>query len=108
MSQQGVEHRGMYVDGEYRDGASTFTVEDPSTGEAIASVADAGEAGVDAALESARRAQVEWAAMDPIDRGRVLREVARAFEEHVDELAEIATREMGRPIGQSKGLVGNA
>lgn len=98
----------MFVDGRYQDSGNTFTVKDPSTGEPIASVTDTGEAGIDTALESAQRAQSEWAAIDPIERGRVMRDVAHALEDHVDDLAELATREIGRPLGQSKRLVGNA
>ncbi len=108
MSQERIEQRGMFINGEYHHTDETFSVDDPSTGETIASVTDAGESGVDAALESAERTQSEWAAMDPVERGRVLRDVARGLEAHVDELAELATREIGRPIGQSKGLVANA
>ena len=108
MSQERVEHRGMFVNGNYHQMSDTFSVEDPSTGEEIASVTDAGESGVDAALDSAERAQVEWAAMDPVERGRVLRDVARALEDNIEELADISTQEIGRPIGQSRGLVGNA
>ncbi|MFA1610943.1 aldehyde dehydrogenase family protein [Halobellus rubicundus] len=108
MSQERVAHRGMFVNGSYHQSDDTFDVEDPSTGEQIASVADAGPDGVDAALDSAGDAQAEWAAMDPIERGRILRDVARELEANVDELAELATQEIGRPLGQSKGLVGSA
>ncbi|WP_144901062.1 aldehyde dehydrogenase family protein [Halobellus captivus] len=108
MSQERVEQRGMFINGTYRQTDETFDVEDPSTGDVIASVTAAGSSGVDAALESAERAQAEWAAMDPVERGRVLREVARGLEAHVDEVGELASREIGRPLGQSKHLVANA
>ena len=108
MSQERLEQRGMYVGGSYRDADETFTVADPSTGDSVALVADAGPDGVDAALDSARAAQAEWAATDPIERGRIMRDVSRALEDHVDELAELVTRENGRPIGQSRLLVGSA
>jgi len=108
MSQERLEQRGMYVGGSYRDADETFAVADPSTGDSVALVADAGPDGVDAALDSARAAQAEWAATDPIERGRIMRDVSRALEDHVDELAELVTRENGRPIGQSRLLVGSA
>jgi len=108
MSQGRIDHLEAFVDGAYRDSEDRFTVVDPSTGEPIASVADAGKGGVDAALESAHCAQTEWESTDPIERGRVLRAVARELADHVDELAELATREIGRPLGQSKGLVSSA
>ena len=97
-----------FIDGEYHDGTGTFEVENPSTGEAIAVVGEAGKGDVDAALESAQRAQPEWAGLDPGERGRILHDVARALEDHVDELAKLATEEIGRPISQSKSMVGGA
>jgi len=108
MPRERPDRRGMFVDGEYRRSGDTFEVVDPATGESIASVSDAGPEGVDAAVASAEAAQAEWAAMDPIERGRILRDVARGVEEHVDEIAEISTREIGRPLGQSRHLVANA
>jgi aldehyde dehydrogenase (NAD+) len=108
MSQGHVDHRGVFVGGKYRDAEETFTVRDPSTGEQIESVADAGPAGVDAALNSAQDAQSKWVAMDPIERGRIMRDVARALEDNVEELAELATREVGRPLAQSRGMVDNS
>lgn len=102
MTQDSIEHHGMFVDGEYREGVDLFAVVDPARAKPIATVADAGAEGVNPALEAARRAQVEWAAMDPIERGRVLRDVARSFNQHADELALLSTREIGRPLGQSK------
>jgi aldehyde dehydrogenase (NAD+) len=108
MSQERLERRGMFVDGEYHRNGNTFDVVSPATGESIGAVTDAGPEGVDAALESAEAAQAEWAAMDPVERGRILRDVARGLADHVDEIAEISTREISRPIGQSKHLVENA
>lgn len=108
MSQGRTDQRGMFVGGTYAVAEETFTVTDPSTGEQIESVADAGAAGVDAALDSAQEAQSEWVAIDPIERGRIMRDIARALEDSVEELGELATREVGRPLGQSKGMVENA
>ncbi len=105
MTREGLEFRGAFIDGEYRDGIDTFTVENPSTGESIAEVADAGAQGVKDALDAAIHAQEEWMAIDPSERGKILRQVARAVESHVDTLAEISTREMGRPLGLSEALV---
>jgi aldehyde dehydrogenase (NAD+) len=104
MAREELEFRGAFIDGEYREGVDTFTVEDPSTGEPTAEVADAGAEGVEDALDAAVRAQEEWSAMDPSERGKILRRVAHKIESHVDTLAEISTREMGRPLGVSQAL----
>lgn len=108
MREEQGDYHGLYIDGEVDDSAETFSVEDPSTGEIIATVAEAGESGVDNALESAKRAQSEWTAMDPAKRGRTLYRFAESIEEHAEELAETVTRENGRPIGQSNELISSA
>ncbi|SEV80191.1 aldehyde dehydrogenase family protein [Natrinema salifodinae] len=108
MQDERTEYRGVYVNGEFHDGVDSFRVENPATGEPIATVAESGEQGVDDALESANRAQPEWAAMDPADRGRLLYRFAEAIADHAEELGEVVTRENGRPIGQSKGLADSA
>ena len=108
MQHERTESLGVYIDGEYREGVETFAVEDPATEERIATVAAADEPGVDDALESAKRAQPEWAAMDPTERGRLLSRFAERIEDRVEDIAETVTRENGRPIGQSRGLVDSA
>ncbi|RQH02373.1 aldehyde dehydrogenase family protein [Natrarchaeobius oligotrophus] len=105
MSSPVADETGPFIDGAYRSGADLFDVEDPSTEETIASVAIADGDDVDHAIEAARDAQREWARLDASERGRVLRQVGDRLRDRIDELAEIETREMGRPIGQSTGIV---
>ena len=99
---------GPFIDGEYRDGAGSFEIENPSTGETIDVVGEAGKKDVDGALESARRAQPAWGQLDADDRSAILREVARALEDHVDELAALSTEEVGSPISQSRSIAEGA
>ncbi|MBK5217528.1 MAG: aldehyde dehydrogenase family protein, partial [Propionibacteriales bacterium] len=53
----------LFIGGEWRDagGGKTFAVEDPSTGDVIAHVADASVADGTAALDAAVAVQKEWA-----------------------------------------------
>ncbi len=92
----------LYIGGQWRDGAKgTLSVEDPSTGEPLADVADASVQDAKAALDAAVDAGPEFAKMAPRDRGEILR---RAFEEIIerkDDLALIMTLEMGKPIKES-------
>ena len=69
----------LFIGGEWREasGGATLDVEDPSTGEAIASVADATPEDASAALDAACAVQAEWAAHPPRERGEILR---RAYE----------------------------
>jgi acyl-CoA reductase-like NAD-dependent aldehyde dehydrogenase len=83
-------------------GASFETV-DPATGEVLARLPLAGEQEVDAAVEAARAAQPAWAELDPTDRTKVLVRIAQLVEEHADELAELESRDVGKPIGEARG-----
>jgi succinate-semialdehyde dehydrogenase / glutarate-semialdehyde dehydrogenase len=98
---------GLYIGGEWRDGSegATIEVEDPSTGESIAEVADATEDDARAAIDAAAGMREEWAATAPRDRAEILR---RAFDTIMDRKAELAllmTLEMGKPLAESEAEI---
>src|SRR3954471_20042806 len=79
----------------------TFDTPDPSTGERLATVSQAGEADVDRAVRAAREAFKEgsdWRKMTAIDRGRRIAALARLVEEHADELAQLESLDNGKPV----------
>ena len=80
-------------------------VVNPATEEAIAEVAEATAEDADRAVEAAQRAFPAWRALAPGDRVRLLRRLASAVEEHGEELARLETRNVGKPIGDSRGEV---
>lgn len=96
---------GSWVDAD--DGA-TFDVADPATGEVIAKVADVGVAETTRAIEAAAHAQKGWAARTAKDRARILRRWFDLMIENTEDLAQIMTAEMGKPIGESRGEVAYA
>jgi succinate-semialdehyde dehydrogenase/glutarate-semialdehyde dehydrogenase len=100
----------LFIGGEWRDatGGNTLDVEDPSTGEAIASVADATPEDAKAALDAACAVQEEWAAHPPRERGEILRRAFEAMAERADELALVMTLEMGKPLAESKAEISYA
>jgi aldehyde dehydrogenase (NAD+) len=51
---------------------------------------------VDAAVATARRAQRAWAAVTPVERGRLVREIALALQARRDEAAELVAAETGK------------
>src|SRR5690242_8561094 len=97
----------LFIGGEWRDasGGDTLDVEDPSTGEAIASVADATPEDAAAALDAACAVQAEWAAHPPRERGEILRRSWELITERADELALVMTLEMGKPLAESKAEI---
>jgi len=97
----------LYVGGEWRDasGGATLAVEDPSTGETLAEVADATPDDSRAALDACVAVQAEWAAHPPRERGEILRRAWEGINERADELALVMTLEMGKPLAESKAEI---
>jgi succinate-semialdehyde dehydrogenase/glutarate-semialdehyde dehydrogenase len=97
----------LFIGGEWRDasGGATLDVEDPSTGEAIASVADAAPDDAKAALDACCAVQGEWAKHPPRERGEILRRAFELITERADDLALVMTLEMGKPLAESKAEV---
>ncbi len=95
----------LFIDGEWRDASdgATFEVIDPSTGELIAHVADASADDVRAMVDGAAAVQDSWAAVPAIERAAVMRRAARIFEDRLDELARLLSREQGKPVAQAVG-----
>jgi acyl-CoA reductase-like NAD-dependent aldehyde dehydrogenase len=83
----------------------TLTVLNPATEAAIAVLPQAGVSDVDAAVARAREAFPAWRDVAPADRVRLLRRVATLVEEHGEELARLETRNVGKPIADSRGEV---
>lgn len=75
----------------------------PGTGEVLASVADAGADDVDAAVAAAYAGYLEWRDVTPLERARILREIARILRVHGDELAMIDAANCGNPYTEMRG-----
>ena len=86
--------------------AVAVTVVNPATEETIAELEPAGVAETDAAVAAALKAFPAWRAVTPADRARLLRRLATLVEEHGEELAQLETRNVGKPIADSRGEVG--
>jgi succinate-semialdehyde dehydrogenase/glutarate-semialdehyde dehydrogenase len=99
--------RKLFIGGKWIDasGGATLPVEDPSTGETIAEVADATPDDAVAALAAAHETQAEWAAKPPRERGEILRRAFELMVERADDLALLMTLEMGKPIAESEAEV---
>ncbi len=97
----------LFVGGRWRPARSgaTLAVEDPSTGVAMCTVADAGSADAADALAAAHDAQAAWAATPARERARLLRRAADELLDRMDELAMLITLEMGKPLAESRDEV---
>ncbi|MDQ3611985.1 MAG: aldehyde dehydrogenase family protein [Actinomycetota bacterium] len=84
---------------------TTLDVHDPCTGELVGSVPIGTPPQVDQAVQAACSAAPSWARTSPADRADLLKQAGRRLREEVDALAELQSREGGKPIGDSRGGV---
>ncbi len=92
-----------FVDGQYLEDTAgdPIDVVYPATGEVIARVHEATDAVIEAALAAATRAQADWAARPPVERGRILRRAADIIRERNRELSELETLDTGKPLQET-------
>jgi len=98
----------LLIDGKWVDAKSgkKFDVFDPATGQAIAAVAEADAADVDAAVKAARAAfeTGRWAKTSPQDRCKLIWKLADLLETHADEIAQIEALDNGKPIRDARNV----
>jgi acyl-CoA reductase-like NAD-dependent aldehyde dehydrogenase len=107
MSVTTVEQKQLLINNEWRAAASGQTMEvvNPATEEVIASVASAGRADLDAAVDAARAAlNGPWGRMSARERGRIVSRLADRLMEKVDEVARLETLHNGKPIAESRHI----
>src|SRR5438067_653150 len=73
-------------------------INDPATGERVGRVAEPDVADLDAAIEAARIAQPAWAARGHEERRDLLNRAADAVEAAAEGLAQLLSREQGKPL----------
>ena len=102
------ENHLLFIDGAWARPVAgrSFATVDPSTEEAIGSVARGDAADVDrAALAADRALRGPWREMTPAARGRLLLRLAEAIAARRDEIALIETLDVGKPLKESRGDV---
>ena len=99
--------KGLLINGEWRDASDggTFDVENPATGEVLATLASATEEDSRAAMDAAANAQESWARTSTRERSEILRRAFDLVQEHKEDLALLMTLEMGKPLKEAQGEV---
>jgi betaine-aldehyde dehydrogenase len=101
-----VRKYSFHINGEFVDSASAQTIDviDPSTADVIAQTPAAGVEDVDRAVKAARQAFDDgpWREATAQDRGRVLFKLAEVVRKRATELADLETRNTGKPIVESE------
>lgn len=99
-----LEPRAL-IAGEWIAGASRSDVINPATGEVVAQAADLGVDEMRRAIDAAYAAGPAWAAKTAKDRADILMRWHDLMMENQEDLAQILTAEMGKPIVESHGEI---
>jgi len=100
----------LFVDGACRNSSSgnRTSLINPATEQTFVEVAAADIVDVNAAVESARRAwESGWRDLAPGKREAVLHAVARKLREHLEEIAQLETLQIGKPVGDAHDEAGS-
>ncbi len=100
-----LDRQRNYIAGGFVDAAGdVFEDVNPATGEVLAEVEVAGAAEIDQAVDAAKQAQPHWAALTGAERGRILKRAAEMLRARNAELAELETRDTGKPIQETSAV----
>lgn len=100
----------LFIDGGFvpSDSDEMLKSVNPSTGEVVFRVPNAGAKDVQRAVEAAQRGGERWASMSWLQRGRTLDAFADELESNVGELAEMDALEGGNPVSAMRDDVHGA
>jgi acyl-CoA reductase-like NAD-dependent aldehyde dehydrogenase len=100
--------RKLLIGGQWVDALSgkTFKPLNPSTGEPLTDVAEAGAEDVDRAVQAARKAFDEgpWPKMTGGERSRLLFKLSELMLARADELAELEAVDAGKPLAEARNV----
>jgi 1-pyrroline dehydrogenase len=93
-----------FVGGEWVDSGSGETMEviNPASGETIAEVPRSNAEDVDRAVAAAKKALPEWLEATPKERSELLLKLADVLEDNAEELAQLESLNVGKPLMASR------
>ncbi|GGH27327.1 aldehyde dehydrogenase (NAD+) [Cribrihabitans marinus] len=95
---------GHFIDGAFTAPGDGFESRNPADGEVLATLTQATQADVDAAVTAARKAQPKWAGMGGAGRARYLYAIARLLQKHSRLFAVLESLDNGKPIRESRDI----
>ncbi len=101
------DHRSIYYGNQWHEPVAGTYIEtfDPGRGISLGLVAQAGDTDVDKAVAAARTGFLEWREVAPLERARILKEIAAILRKNAKELATIDAANCGNPV---KDMMGDA
>lgn len=96
----------LFINGRWKDASdgAVFDVFSPSDGEKLAQCAQATNADVDEAVETAEKTFVQWKKTSPPERAAVLYKIADIIDANRETLATIETMDNGKPIRETMAV----
>jgi succinate-semialdehyde dehydrogenase/glutarate-semialdehyde dehydrogenase len=100
----------IFVGGRWTGSISGRTIDviNPADGELIGTVPDGGANETRAAIEAASIAFTSFSRTTAAERSKMLKDLSRAVLDNQEVLAELLTREQGKPLAEAKGEVANS
>lgn len=96
-----------FIGGSWCGAASnaTFEVTNPANGDVLAEIPDLDASDARRAIDAANDAQDDWAGRLAAERSKILRKWYGLIVDNADDLAQILTAEMGKPLAEARGEV---
>ncbi|WP_010324811.1 NAD-dependent succinate-semialdehyde dehydrogenase [Marinobacterium stanieri] len=96
-----------FINGQWVEaaGLTTFEVENPSTTQPLARVANLGAEDAQRAVEAAQQAMGQWRSVTAKEKSSLLRRWFDLVMEHQDDLATLMTAEQGKTFSEARGEV---
>lgn len=87
----------QYINGSWREGKGSKTIEslNPYTNEVYQTIQTASLEDIDEAYQTAQEKQLEWEAVNPYERNKIISSAARIMEERKEELIDILIQDSG-------------
>ena len=95
---------GHFIDGAFTKPGDGFESRNPATGEVLATLSQATQKDVDAAVKAARRAQPGWEKLGGHGRAKVLYALARLLQKHARLFAVLEVLDNGKPIREARDI----
>ena len=93
-----MKQYNLVIGGESVGTSEHFDILDPATGAVVGACPIAGKAELDRAVTAARAAFASWSRTSDEERAAAVTRMADALHAHASELAELLTREQGKPL----------
>ncbi|MGQ0623843.1 MAG: aldehyde dehydrogenase family protein [Sporichthyaceae bacterium] len=106
MTTVAVTHHQMFIDGKAVDAEQMYELQNPATGEVVATIAKGNVEHMDAAIAAARRSfdAGVWANLPPTERSAIMLRVADRLGAELEELIELETQCNGATVRQATGF----